>query len=207
MPITGQSMGTLLIASHNRDKAQEVSALLNGIGVKVVTLDEYPQVGPIEEDADTLEGNALKKAREVFRQTGVPAVADDTGLEVRYLNDAPGVYSSRYAGPRASYADNCRKLLDRMKGVPARRRAARFRAVVAFVAPDGFERTAEGICTGVIMESPRGTGGFGYDPLFLPSGSAQTFAEMSSDVKNRISHRAKALEALNPVLQEYFKNR
>ncbi len=200
-------MNRLVIASHNKDKAREVAAVLNGIGVEVVTLDAYPQVGPIEEDADTLEGNALKKAREVFRQTGVPAVADDTGLEVRYLNDAPGVYSSRYAGPGATYADNCRKLLDRMKGVPPRRRAAQFRAVVAFVAPGGIERTAEGICTGVITESRRGDGGFGYDPLFVPTGFTQTFAEMDPDAKNRISHRGKALEALKPILQEYSKNR
>jgi XTP/dITP diphosphohydrolase len=186
---------------------REVGVLLKGLGIDLLTLDDFPAIGPITEDGDTLEGNALKKAREVFRQTGLPSVADDTGLEVRYLNDAPGVYSSRYAGPGATYADNCRKLIDRMKGVPPRRRAARFRSVVAFVAPDGFERTAEGMCTGVITESPRGTGGFGYDPLFLPDGTAQTFGEMPEDLKNRVSHRAKALEALNPILREYFKNR
>ena len=200
-------MNTLVFASRNKDKAKEVTALLQGLGVEVVTLDGFPQVGPIEEDADTLEGNALKKAREVFRQTGIPSVADDTGLEVFYLNDAPGVYSSRFAGPGATYADNCIKLLDRLKGVPPRRRAARFRTVVAFAAPGNLERTAEGVCAGSIIESPRGEGGFGYDPVFLPTGSTETFAEMSTDEKNRVSHRAKALEALRPILLEYFKNR
>jgi len=195
----------LVIATHNKDKAQEVSAILNGLGFQIVTLDEFPDVGAIEEDQDTLEGNALKKAREVFRQTGLPSVADDTGLEVRYLNDAPGVYSSRYAGPGATYADNRKKLLDRMKGVPPRRRAAQFRSVVALVAPGSFERTAEGTCTGTITESPRGTGGFGYDPIFLPHGHSKTFGELAPDVKNKMSHRARALEALRPALQEYLK--
>ncbi len=200
-------MKQLVLATHNKDKAGEVSALLNGLDVKLMSLDTFPAIGPIDEDAETLEGNALKKAREVCRQTGLPSVADDTGLEVRYLNDAPGVFSSRYAGPKATYADNCRKLLDRMKGVPPRRRAAQFRSVVAFVAPDGFERVAEGICTGVITESPRGSGGFGYDPVFLPDGAVLTFGQMPPDVKNRISHRGRALEALKPILQEYFGKR
>ncbi len=200
-------MAKLLLATNNRDKVKELSAVLGGLGPDIVSLDAYPSVGKVEEDGETLEENALKKAREVFRQTGLPSIADDTGLEVYYLNNEPGVFSSRYAGPAASYADNCRKLADRMKGVPARRRGAQFRCVIAFVAPEGFERSVEGVCPGVIIESPRGHGGFGYDPLFLPDGQSRTFAELEIREKNRISHRGRALQALKPVLLEYFQAR
>jgi len=198
-------MKQLLLATHNRHKVEEFRALLRGLEVEVLTLDSFPQVGEIVEDADTLEGNALKKAREVFRFTGLPSVADDTGLEVRYLNDTPGVLSSRYAGEHASYEDNWKKLLARLKGVPPRRRGARFRSVLAFVAPGVPGTTVEGSCLGDIIESPRGRNGFGYDPVFLPRGYQETFAEMKLDLKNTISHRAKSLEALRPVLQSYFQ--
>jgi len=198
-------MAQLVIATHNRDKAKEFDALLGGLGIEIFTLDAFPAIGPILEDAETLEGNALKKARTVFRLTGMPAVADDTGLEVYYLNDEPGVFSSRYAGPGATYADNCRKLLDRMKGVPQRRRCARFRSVLAFVTPGGSEMLREGERRGVITEIPRGVFGFGYDPVFLPDGYKETFGEMEPGLKNRVSHRALAMEVLKPILQEYFK--
>jgi XTP/dITP diphosphohydrolase len=197
-------MAKLLIATHNHDKAREFEALLRGFGVELLTLESFPAVGSVVEDADTLEGNALKKAREVLKQTGVPTVADDTGLEVHYLNDEPGVYSSRYAGPGATYANNCTKLLDRMKGVPPRRRSAQFRCVLAFVTPEGGEHVAGGQCRGVITESPRGVSGFGYDPVFLPHGWGQTFGEMEAGLKNSLSHRGRAMLALKPILQEYF---
>jgi len=161
-------------------------------------------VGGVEEDSPMLEGNALKKAREVFHLTGVPALADDTGLEVRYLNDAPGVFSSRYAGPAATYADNVRKLLQAMRGVPPRRRGARFRAVLAFVPAEGKEELAEGIVNGVILESPRGAGGFGYDPVFVPHGQNRTYAEMNLAEKNRLSHRARAMEQMKEILRKYL---
>jgi XTP/dITP diphosphohydrolase len=193
----------ILLASQNRHKAEEFRGLLDGLPVELLTLEVFPQVGPIEEDAPTLEGNALKKAREVFRLTGIPALADDTGLEVRYLNDAPGVFSSRYAGPGATYADNVRKLLQEMRGVPPRRRGARFRAVLAFVPGAGREELAEGIVTGVILESPRGTGGFGYDPVFLPAGHGRTYAEMDLAEKNLVSHRARAAESMKKILRKY----
>lgn len=171
----------------------------------MLTLEVFPSIGPTEEDEPTLEGNALKKAREVFAKSGLPSVADDTGLEVYYLNGEPGVFSSRYSGPGATYDSNCRKLLDSLRGVPPWRRGARFRCVLAFVAPWDVVRIAEGVCEGKIIETKRGTGGFGYDPLFLPVGSGQTFAEMDPPTKNRISHRGKALEALKTELLEYFK--
>lgn len=193
-------MDKLLLATHNKHKAEEFQAMVGDLGVRVLTLDAFPQVGEIVEDAGTIEGNALKKAREVFEKTGLPSMADDTGLEVFYLNKAPGVYSSRYAGPEATYADNCRKLLAEMKGVPPRRRNAQFRCVLALVAPGVAPIFAEGVCRGVITESPRGEGGFGYDPIFLPDGHKQTFGEMPLDVKNGISHRGNALRKMRELL-------
>ena len=199
-------MAQLVIATHNRDKVKEFEALLNGFAVELLTLDTFPTIKPVEENADTLQGNALKKAHEVFKQTGLPTVADDTGLEVYYLNDEPGVYSSRYAGPGATYADNCTKLLDRMKGVPPRRRGARFCCALAFVMQEGSETLVSGECQGVITEFPRGVNGFGYDPVFLPIGYGQTFGEMEADLKNSVSHRGRAMAALKPILQDHFKS-
>jgi XTP/dITP diphosphohydrolase len=170
-----------------------------------MTLDEYPSIGEIDETESDLAGNALLKATEVHRQTGLPTLGDDTGLEVYYLNGAPGVYSSRYSGEGATYARNMAKLLNALRGVPPRRRAARFRCVLALVAADGPPRVVEGICRGTIIEAPRGAFGFGYDPVFLPEGQSETFAEMSAEKKGRLSHRGRAVEAILPVLKEYFQ--
>lgn len=197
-------MGSLLIATRNRDKAVELVALLGDLPVSVRTLQDVEGAPEVVEDADTLEGNAFKKAAEAFKRTGLPSVGDDTGLEVGYLQGDPGVYSSRYAGPAARYADNVRKLLGALKGVPPRRRNARFRCVMAFVAPGGVLEVAEGICSGTILEAPRGSGGFGYDPVFLPDGYDQTFAEMDLATKNNLSHRARAALAMRPILVRYF---
>ena len=195
-------MKQLLLATRNKHKAREFQELLNDLHIEVLTLESFPHIGEVVEDADTLEGNALKKAHEVFRGAGIPTLADDTGLEVYYLNGEPGVYSSRYAGEKATYADNVKKLLRELRGVPARRRAARFRCVLAFIAPGDVEHHAEGICAGVIIEEPRGANGFGYDPIFVPDGFAETFAEMDSATKNRISHRGRAMQAF----KEYLRN-
>jgi len=191
----------LLLATHNKHKAEEFQSMLGDLGVQILTLDSFPQVEEIVEDAKTIEGNALKKAQEVFRLTGIPSMADDTGLEVFYLNRVPGVYSSRYAGPEATYADNCKKLLQNLKGVPPRRRGAQFRCVLALVTADAPPVLEEGVCRGVITESPCGEAGFGYDPIFLPDGHKQTFAEMPLEVKNSISHRGRALRKLKETLQ------
>ncbi len=193
----------ILLASHNRHKAAEFQGLVSGLPFELDTLDSFPSIGPIEENAPTLEGNAVKKAREVFHLTGVPTLADDTGLEVRYLNDSPGVYSSRFAGPGATYSQNVRKLLVHLRGVPPRRRGARFRTVLAFVPKEGTVELAEGIVTGVILECPRGTGGFGYDPIFLPRGASRTYAEMDMEEKNRMSHRWRAMERMREILKRY----
>lgn len=199
-------MNRLVLATHNEHKAEELQHLLNGTDISVLTLDEFPSIGEIHEDADTLEGNAVKKAREVFRATRLPSLADDTGLEVFHLNGEPGVYSARYAGARATYADNVRKLLAALHDVSANNREARFRSVLAFVAAD-FEKIVEGICDGKIIEEPRGTLGFGYDPIFLPDGYEQTFAEMTLELKNTLSHRAQAFKKMRSVLVEYFAAR
>lgn len=197
-------MTQILLATNNADKLRELQAILRDLPIELVGYDRFPGHPPTDEDADTLEGNAIKKAREARDRTGLPAIADDTGLEVFYLNGQPGVYSSRFAGPEATYADNVRKLLAEMRGVPSRRRGARFRSLTAFVPLNGEPLVAEGICDGVILESPRGTGGFGYDPVFLPAGHRQTFAEMDPLVKNSISHRGRSLARLKELLVEHF---
>jgi XTP/dITP diphosphohydrolase len=199
-------MVKLLLATHNRDKMREYREMLGDLSVNLLTLEDFPDVGEIIEDADTIEGNALKKAREAFRLTGMPVVADDTGLEVFYLNGEPGVYSSRYSGPGASYDENCRKLLKNLRGVPPRRRGAQFRSVLAFIPFEGGEEIVEGICDGTITENPTGGNGFGYDPIFLPRGYTETFGEMNLDLKNRISHRARAFHELRALLTKYLKS-
>lgn len=194
-------MKQLLVATHNADKVKEIRGILAGLDIALATLAEYPSVAPAVEDAGTLAGNALKKAEEAFRATGIPAVADDTGLEAFYLNGEPGVYSSRYAGEGASYADNRRKLLKRLRGVPPRRRGAQFRTVVAFVPRAGTHHLFEGACPGAIIESERGDGGFGYDAIFLPDGYSETFGEMALSLKNTLSHRARAFTNLAEFLR------
>jgi XTP/dITP diphosphohydrolase len=195
-------MKQLLVATHNADKVKEISGILAGIDVTLVPLTAYPSVPPTVEDAETLEGNALKKAREAFRATGLPSVADDTGLEVFYLNGEPGVYSSRYAGENATYADNRRKLLKRMRGVPPRRRGAQFRTVVAFVPDAGTHHLFEGVCPGQIIEQELGDGGFGYDPIFIADGTTETFGQMALEQKNTLSHRARAFTRFAEFLKQ-----
>ncbi|HEX7098006.1 MAG TPA: RdgB/HAM1 family non-canonical purine NTP pyrophosphatase [Acidimicrobiia bacterium] len=185
----------LVIATKNAGKREEMTAILEEMGVvdEVVTGLDWPDV---EEVGETLEQNALLKARAVVESTGLPALADDTGLEVDALGGAPGVHTARYAGPEATYDDNNRKLLQELEGVANRR--ARFVTVVALVFPDGEYVTAEGSVEGRIAEEPRGERGFGYDPVFEIDG--RTYAEMSLEEKNRFSHRARALTALGKAL-------
>lgn len=181
----------LVLATKNPDKVAEIEAVLAGSGLagEIVRGLDWPDVN---ETGDTLEENALLKARAVVEVTGLPVVADDTGLEVDALDGAPGVRSARFAGPEAEYEDNVIKLLQEMDGIEER--SARFRTVVALVFPDGVEIVAEGSLEGTIASEPKGKGGFGYDPVFEFDGV--TLAEMSLDQKNELSHRARALEAL-----------
>jgi XTP/dITP diphosphohydrolase len=194
----------LLLATHNADKTKELLPFLGDLDVELLTLDQFPQVGEIAETAATLEGNSAIKAEVVFKATGLACVSDDTGLEVYYLNGAPGVYSSRFAGEGVTYADNVQKLLRVMRGVPERRRRARFRTIISFLAPGRELISVEGTCKGRILEIPAGNGGFGYDPVFLPDGFDRTFAELSPEEKNGISHRGRALVAIRPILRDYF---
>ncbi|MBI3565441.1 MAG: RdgB/HAM1 family non-canonical purine NTP pyrophosphatase [Elusimicrobia bacterium] len=190
----------LVLATRNAHKVSEIARLLDGSGVECATLDAYPGVPEVVEDLPTLEGNAEKKAVETARACGTWALADDTGLEVDALGGAPGVVSARWAGPGCTYADNCVKLLREMAGVPEARRAARFRTVMALAAPDGRVERVEGVLSGRVGESPRGAGGFGYDPLFVLA-DGRTLAELATDEKNAVSHRGAALRAILPRLR------
>ncbi len=192
------SPSRLVLGTGNPGKVDELRALLSDLSIKLVPAHDLNDPPAVDEDADTLAGNAEKKARAFHEHTGLPALADDTGLEVAALDGRPGVHTARFAGPNCTPEDNKRKLLEVLDGVEDRR--ARFRTVVALVDSDGSARTFEGVCEGTITTEPRGDGGFGYDPLFLPEGYDQTFAEMSADAKNGISHRRKALDALRSFL-------
>jgi len=196
-------VNSLVLATHNHDKVRELRALLEGSGVLIRSLDDFPQIGVIPEEGETFQENALIKARSVFRATGLPSLADDSGLEVHYLNGEPGVHSSRYSGPGSTTSSNCRKLLQNLRGVPPRRRTARFRCVIALVT-SGVEHVVEGTVRGTIAEWPRGNRGFGYDPIFIPLGSGLTFAEMDPPAKDQISHRSEAIKAIRPVLHSFF---
>ena len=186
----------LNFATNNNHKLKEVQEVL-GDSFQIESLHELGIHEDIPENQQTLEGNALQKARFLYQRTGESCFADDTGLEVEALNGAPGVYSARYAGESKNSLDNMALLLKNMEG--KQNRKARFRTVVALIL-DGKEYLFEGIVNGVITEQPRGTAGFGYDPLFVPDGYATTFAEMDSESKNAISHRGLAVEKLAAFL-------
>ena len=189
----------LVCASANPDKVAEMAEVLAG---HAVLLPRPEGVGDVAEDAEDLTGNARLKAQAVCEFAGAPALADDTGLEVDALGGAPGVHSARYAGPEASYADNLARLMADMRAVPTPQRTARFRSVVMVYFPNGSELAAEGVVEGVITVDPRGSGGFGYDPVFAPAeGGGRTFAEMGASAKNAMSHRARALRALLEILR------
>lgn len=182
---------TLVLATRNPGKVKELRALLGDLSVTLRTPADLDAPPDVDEDQPTLEGNARKKALTLHAYTGLPTLADDTGLEVAALDGRPGVHSARYAGPDADDAANRTKLLRQLTG--AADRGAQFRTVLAWVDEDGDVRTFEGVCRGHIITEERGTGGFGYDALFVPEGESQTFAELSAAEKNQISHRARAL--------------
>lgn len=187
----------LVMASANPHKAIEIAAVLREAMPDVEIVPRPPSLGDVAEDGETLEANALIKARFVCAAAGEPAIADDTGLEVDALDGVPGVHSARYAGPQQDAAANLAKLLAELRDVPSHQRTARFRTVVAVVFADGREVLADGVVEGTIATAPRGEGGFGYDPVFVPDEAApSTFAEMSAEAKNSISHRGSALRAL-----------
>ena len=194
----------LVLATGNRDKQQEMKALLQDLGLTIRTLDEFPAAPVVVEDGETCQANAGKKAREIAQFTGALTLADDTGLEVDALGGRPGVFAARYAGAHATYADNCRKLLDELTGVPADQRGARFLTVVAIADPVSSIEFVEGVLRGRIAEHCSGGHGFGYDPVFLVPELKKTLAELTLDQKNRISHRGQALAKAKDVLKRKF---
>jgi XTP/dITP diphosphohydrolase len=196
----------LVLATRNRHKIGELVALLGNLGVTIRTLDEFPDAPDVVEDGDTCEANAVKKARTIAEFTGLPAVADDTGLEVDALGGRPGVYAARYAGEDATYEDNCRKLLRELMGVPRGQRTARFLTVAAIALPSDGIRVAQGTLDGAIAEEASGTLGFGYDPVFLIPALGKTLAQLSADQKNTISHRAKAFLKMREILGAAMAN-
>lgn len=191
----------VVVATRNKGKLREIVPLLAGSNLELCTIDELAPDAELREDGVTFEENALAKARQAAAATGLPAIADDSGLEVDALDGAPGVWSARYAGPGADDAQNNAKLLAALQDVPAARRAARFRCVAAFVDPArGVEVVRDGACAGEILTAPRGSDGFGYDPLFLLTALGRTMAELPLAEKNRLSHRAAAFQALASAL-------
>jgi XTP/dITP diphosphohydrolase len=193
------------MATRNPGKVRELLEILKDLGVHLLSLADFPELPEIPEAGPTFAENAAAKAREVARRTGLPALADDSGLEVTALGGRPGVWSARYAQDRTAPAtpsdeDNWRKLLEEMAGVPLTARAARFVCEIALALPDGRLFRAHGECAGRIALTPQGEQGFGYDPVFTVAEYGRTMAELGPQVKNRISHRARALAALKELL-------
>ncbi len=193
----------LIIATRNPHKLEEIHAIFNFRGLEVCSAFDFPEIPDVVEDGDTLEANAIKKAAEICQATGLPALADDSGLEVEVLNGEPGVYSARWSGEGCTYHDNNLKLLRELTGKTNRH--AQFRTVIALALPGEKPQTVEGSVQGIIISELRGNQGFGYDPLFVPDGYNQTFAELPAEVKNRISHRARALNAASNVWKHFFQ--
>ena len=191
----------LVLATRNPHKVLEIRELLSGLDVDVLSCGDFPDVPEVVEDGETLAENAIKKARVVADATGLPALSDDTGLEVEPLGGEPGVFSARYAGPSATYDDNNRKLLSELEGIADRDRRACFRCVVAFAVPGGEVQIVEGRTCGTILTEPRGAAGFGYDPVFLADGSERTYAEMTATEKHGVSHRGKAMAAARELVR------
>jgi XTP/dITP diphosphohydrolase len=192
----------IILASRNRGKIEEIKALLAESGVTLQSLVDYPNLPDIREDGDSFLDNALKKARTIAELTGETVLADDSGLEVTVLGGAPGIYSARYAGDSADDEKNILKLLSNLEGVPSEEREAAFRCVLVLYRPDGRYYTYDGKWNGRIAEAPAGKGGFGYDPVFYLPEQGVTAAELPAEIKNRISHRAKAVEKLKIWLQK-----
>lgn len=197
-------MTEVLLATRNRGKLREFQSLLGGMELSFRTLDDFPNLGEPVEDGATFEANAIKKAAEYSKATGMIAIADDSGLVVDALGGRPGVYSARYAGDDAGDDDNNEKLLLDMRGFPEGARGAAFVCVLAAATPDGRTVTSEGRCEGEIINFPKGDGGFGYDPLFYIPSLGCTMAELPADKKNEISHRGKAVKKFKSIFLDFL---
>ena len=195
----------IVVATHNKDKFKELYHGLKSLKIELLSLEDFPEIGEIIENGNTLEENALIKARTVNQLTSLPAISDDTGLFVDALNGDPGIYSARYAGENSTYLDNVNKMLHELKNVPEDQRQAKFSTVMAYV--DGkMELIAEGFVKGIISNKIKGIGGFGYDSIFYIRNKGKTFSEMSIEEKNLISHRSRAIDALKAKLASNLSN-
>ena len=194
----------IMMATRNKGKVIELKELLTDFPVEILTWADLSGMPEVEETGATFRENALLKAKAAAEFAHLPSLADDSGLEVDALAGYPGVYSARFAGEPASDEKNNGKLRELLRGIPMEQRTARFVCTIAFVTPDGQVETAEGRCEGVILEEPRGTGGFGYDPLFYVPELGKTMAELTREEKNKVSHRGKALRAMLPFLKRFF---
>lgn len=190
----------IILATKNKGKAKEIKVILKDLNLELLTLDDFPETPNPVEDGKSFKENALKKARSVAKHLNIAAMADDSGLEVDILNKRPGIFSARYAGENATDEENNRKLLKELKDIPFEKRCASYKCVIALVFPSEREATVEGDCRGLISLEPKGSGGFGYDPLFYVPEYGKTMAELPPEIKNRISHRGKALAKLKNKL-------
>lgn len=201
-------MRPIILATSNQKKIHEIQEILTGIPIELHTTLEFPELHEVVEDKETFVENALKKAREIYGATGMNALGDDSGLEVDALNGRPGVFSARYAGDGHPYAENNKKVLSELEGVPDARRTAQFRCTLAFVGIDKngdyFEKIFDGTCKGRIYSHPQGHHGFGYDPIFWVDEFGKTMAELDPEVKNKISHRGRALEQFKEYLRTEY---
>ena len=193
----------IVLATHNEDKCAEMTAILDKLPIQLLSLEDFPEIGEIEENGSSLEENALIKARTVHSITRFLAWADDTGLEVDALGGKPGVFSARYAGENCSYSDNVQKLLQKMENIPADKRIAHFKTAISLVG-ENMELVSEGVVEGMITTKPKGVGGFGYDPVFYVLDKNKTYSEMKMTEKNQISHRGKAIQNMIKLLQSQF---
>lgn len=199
-------MNKIILSSGNKHKIEEIKDILEKLDIEVISKNDIGLESlDVIEDGETLSENALKKARAISEKVNGIVIADDTGLFVDKLDGRPGVYSARYAGEECSYEANNIKMLNELKNVELEFRTARFKTVMAIIYEDGKEEVVEGICEGIILEELHGDAGFGYDPLFKPIGYDKTFAELGSDIKNKISHRAKALINLRESLIRHLE--
>lgn len=193
-------MKKLILATNNRDKIEEIRSILADVELEILSASDFDDFPEVEETGKTLEENAILKAGAIRDRYRLPCLADDTGLEVDYLDGAPGIYSSRFAGEGCSYDDNVNKLLSMLEGIPQAKRTARFKTVIAFADARGEIHTVDGVLEGIIGVEPKGTFGFGYDPVFVVAGMNVALAELSPAEKNRISHRGRALAGIKPII-------
>ncbi|MCL2389705.1 MAG: XTP/dITP diphosphatase [Elusimicrobia bacterium] len=195
-------MQEIILATGNKHKVEEIKAILKDAPVNIIPMTSFENYPKVDENAPTLEGNAIKKAVTVAKFFNKWALADDTGLEVDFLGGAPGVISAHYAGENATGLDNNKKLLTALNGVPFKKRTAAFKCVIAISSPEGKTYIANGEKNGIILEHFKGSGGFGYDGLFFTPELSKTFAELSNEEKNKISHRAQALAEAKKIIEK-----